>query len=274
MSDVFATEDDYAKLVQLVGPKRAKRYIQSGMEVRPNEVEFKPIFAGVGGNDVQDEETDNTEMDGETTLGALPGNLPNGIPAANLASIRSKLSEYSDLADQQKAFYDNLEQELLTRRIGPSKREQLLQISAALLQPTETRGFGASLANLLPVLQQQEQQRREGMTSRADALQKLRMQQLADRKALLGQELNTEVALARIANQNAGAGRTYDEKRGIYVNKNNPRPTETEYKIPNTNRILVQWQDGLWRETLSDGTYKVFERAGNNFNELGVERAR
>lgn len=216
MPDFFATEDDYARMVQAVGPKLAKKYMDAdrkrgGMNIVPAEVEFKPVNGGlgVGGSNVSENDTigsgalsaGSSEGDGSTDVAGLD---LGGIPVAALGSIRKKMSAYSTLADEQKAFYDQLEQELLTRRIGPSKGEQLLQMSAALLQPTETRGFGASLANLVPVLQQQAQARREGLTSRADALQKLRMAQLAGKKDLLGQELSTDLALARIA---ASAGK-------------------------------------------------------------------
>jgi len=206
-----------------------------------------------------------TEDSSEDTasFGALPAS----------GSVRDKLNQYQTLAAKQAAFYDQMEKELLARRAGPSKREQYFQMAAALLQPTAVRGFAGSMANLTPVLQQQAQQRREGEISRADALQKLRMAQLAGQKELLGQELDTEVALARIAKQ-GGVGQTYDEKRGIFANRNNPRPTENTYTIKGTQRTLVQWQDGLWREPLPSGGYKVFERAGNTFNELQPEGAR
>jgi hypothetical protein len=203
MSDFFATEDDYARMVQAVGPKLAKKYMEAdrkrgGMNIVPAEVEFKPVGGGVGGSNVDENDT--------LAGGALPGADDNtgdntdlgALSAKTLNGIRAKMSEYGKLGDEQKAFYDRVEQDLLTRRLGPSKREQYFQMASALLQPTETRGFGASLANLVPVLQQQEQQRREAFTNRADALQKLRAQQLAGRKELLGKELDTEVALARI----------------------------------------------------------------------------
>jgi hypothetical protein len=66
--------------------------------------------------------------------------------------------------------------------------------------------------------------------------------------------------------------RQYDPGRGIFVDKGNIRPTQNTYDIGN-GRVLVQWQDGLWREELPSGGYKVFERAGNNFNEVGIEEA-
>ena len=214
------------------------------------------------------------EMGSAGALNTAVDDTEGALGGLDIASIRAKQAAYKTAADKKKEFYDNMEQQLLARRMGPTLSEKLLQMSAALLQPTTTRGFGASLANLMPVLQQQSQQRREGEISRADALQKLRMAQLAGEQDLAGKELDTQVALARIAKQGTGVGQTYDEKRGIFANRNNPRPTENTYTIPGTQRTLVQWQDGLWREPLPSGGYKVFERAGNAFNELPSEGAR
>jgi hypothetical protein len=132
------------------------------------------------------EDTEDT-----ASFGALPSSSP--------AAVRSKMTEYQKLADDQAAFYDRMEKELLARRMGPTLSEKLFQIASALSQPTETRGFGASLANVMPVLQQQAQQRREGEISRADALQKLQLAQLSQRKDLLGQELTTEIKLQQLA---------------------------------------------------------------------------
>jgi hypothetical protein len=147
----------------------------------------------------------NTAMDDTTdALGGL-----------DVASIRAKQAKYNTLAEEKKAFYDQMEKDLLARRMGPTLSEKLFQIASALSQPTETRGFGASLANVMPVLQQQAQQRREGEVSRADALQKLRMAQLAGKQELLGKELDTEVALARIsAAQNKAGEAKFDALTG------------------------------------------------------------
>jgi hypothetical protein len=67
--------------------------------------------------------------------------------------------------------------------------------------------------------------------------------------------------------------KTYDSTRGVFVDDTDPRPTENVYDIGG-GRTLVQWQDGLWREPLAKGGYKVFERAGDKFKELGIEGPR
>lgn len=303
MADYFATEDDYARMVQAVGPKLAKQYMEAdqkrgGMNIVPAEVEFKPIAGGlgVGGSDVNENDmlgtgaldtvAGNTAADDDLYLGALPGAdtetdneanlgaLPGGLPPELLSSIRAKTSKYEDIGQQQRDFYARVEEQLRAQRMGPSFSERMFELSAALAKPTTVRGFSGVLNNVMPVLQQQAKEQRTAEMQRRDALNALTAQQLAGQRELIKQELGTDLALARIAKQGVGAGLTYDATRGIYVDKNNPRPTENTYTIPGTKRILVQWQDGLWREELPSGGYKVFERAGNDFKELSPKGAR
>lgn len=82
----------------------------------------------------------------------------------------------------QQALRDQIargEKMLRERRLGPSRSEQLLQLSAAFLQPRRYRGFGATMSNVLPVLAQQYGMKRENENSREDAIYKLQQQGLA-----------------------------------------------------------------------------------------------
>ena len=138
-----------------------------------------------------DDDTENTDApDAANAMG--------GLSVYDPAAIRSKLAEYTDLSNSQKAYYDKLREEILARRAGPSASERLYQLGAALMAPTSVRGFSGTMNNVLPVLQQQAKDVREGKENRADALSKLEQAQLAARQGLLGQEINTEVALARL----------------------------------------------------------------------------
>jgi hypothetical protein len=74
----------------------------------------------------------------------------------------------------------------------------MFQLSAALAKPTSRRGFGAVLENVAPVLQAQEQAKREGEIKRRDALNALQAAQLNQQEELLGQELDTEIELAKL----------------------------------------------------------------------------
>lgn len=131
--------------------------------------------------------------------------VSGALPSFNLAAIRAKQAEISRNAAEQAAFYKRAEDDIRARRMGPSASEQLFALSAALAKPTTVRGFSGLLGNVMPVLQQQAQQGREGEDNRTEALTKLAQAQLAAKQGLLGKELDTEVALARIGAATAKA---------------------------------------------------------------------
>ena len=219
-------------------------------------------------------------MDEEEPMGGLDAvdtdavdTETGGLSVYKDPNVQTAVAERNKLNNEYKKYYDDLTAKIMAQRTGPSFSERMFQLSAALAQPTSRRGFGGILANVAPVLQAQEQAAREGMDKRRDALSALQAAQLTQRMGLANQDVTTALAMARIAKQGAGTGQTYDQTRGFFVNKNNPRPTENIYDIGG-GRTLVQWQDGLWREPLPNGGYKVFERAGDKFNEVGIEGAR
>lgn len=208
MTDHTLTETDYARLVQAVGPARAKQYLSDGMQIVPAEVEFKPVVGGlgVGGSNVDEEDTSeggalntvvyDTTDDTDASIGALP--------AATTNDLRAKIAKYADLGKQKQAFYEKVAERLAAQRMSPSMSEQLFQLSAALAQPTTVRGFSGVMANVMPVLQKQEEARRLGEIKRQDALDALTAQQLAGQSDLLKQEINAELSLAKL---NAAAGK-------------------------------------------------------------------
>jgi hypothetical protein len=196
-----------------------------------------------------------------------------GLSVYKDAGVVAAMAKRDALAAQQQARYDAQAKALAEKRFAPSFSERMFQLSAALAQPTTRRGFGGVLENITPVLAAQQKAQREGQISRQEALEQLETNRLAQQVGLVNQDLSTSLALAKLAKQGVGTGQSYDSARGIFVNKNNPRPTENVYDIGG-GRTLVQWQDGLWREPLPNGGYKVFERAGDKFNEVGTEGAR
>jgi hypothetical protein len=139
------------------------------------------------------------DMDETGALNAAADDMAGAsgpLSAFDVSRIQEKLKAYQDVGAERKAFYDNLEKELLARRTGPSLSERLYQLSAAFAKPTRTRGFAGVMNNIMPVLQQQAQVTREGVENRQEALSKLRLAQLAEKQNLLGQELTTELKLA------------------------------------------------------------------------------
>ena len=197
-----------------------------------------------------------------------------GLAVYNDPNVQSSVAARTKASADYKAYYDNMALELSKKRYGPSFSERMFQLSAAFATPTKRRGLSAVLGNVAPVLAAQQQAKREGEISRQEALDKLQGNRLAQFLALANQDVTTATAMARLKNQGTGVGQTYDQTRGIFVNRNNPRPTQNAYTDPTTKRTFVQWQDGLWRETQPDGSYKVFEREGAEWVELDAKGAR
>lgn len=215
-----------------------------------------------------DEDTEN-----EFAVANAGADSLNDLSVYGVADVKNAIAARNKLAAEQQARYDAQAKEIMERRAGPSFSERMFQLSAALATPTEQRGLGGILANVTPVLAAQQRAKRQDELTRREALEQLEAKRLTQQMGLANQDVTTQLALANLAKKNTGTGQTYDQTRGFFVNKNNPRPTENIYDIGG-GRTLVQWQDGLWREPLPNGGYKVFERAGNEFKEVGTEGAR
>ena len=148
-----------------------------------------------------------------------------------VADVRQAMAARNKLAMEQQARYDAQAKEIMDRRAGPSFSERMLQLSAALAQPTSRRGFGGVLANVTPVLLAQEQAKREGVTKRQDALNALQAAQLNQRMGLANQDVTTQVALARI---NATANKPV---KGIAVGDTLRNPFTNEVMGAQFNRV-------------------------------------
>ena len=131
------------------------------------------------------------QIDGEDTADVEAGALP-------YAGVRKAMEARREGAKARQAYYDDLTAKLTARQAGPSFSERMYQLSAALFAPTTTRGFSGTMGNVLPVLQKQQQAQREGELKREDALNALAAAQLGQQEELLGQELETEVDLAKL----------------------------------------------------------------------------
>ena len=220
------------------------------------------------GGPMEDEDQNVANEDAADEAAAGAYSSLGGLSAMDLTDPKQISQAILANAKKQQDYYDDLADQIKQRRYGPSETEKLLALSSAFFQPTSVRGFSGTMGNVLPVLQKFGELRRTGEEKRAEALQGL----VKQRAALEQGDLKTAIELQRLM-RTYPTGLTYDTQRGIFVDKNNPRPTQTVYAVPGTNRELVQWQDGLWRESMPDGSMKVFERSGDNFKELRVERA-
>jgi hypothetical protein len=179
------------------------------------------------------------------------------------------------LTGQRKSIgdlYDKITQNIQQRYRAPDINDMLVAIGMGMMSPpgeNDSGGFGGALQRGLRGIGTYAQNRRAYETDMNKLLSQVEIEKA---KQMAGLEEKYLTGAAAALKPSTG-GYSYDSQRGIFVNRNNPRPTENTYDIGG-GRTLVQWQDGLWREALPNGMYRVFERAGNAFNELRTEGGR
>lgn len=120
-----------------------------------------------------------------------PGSLYDGededlsmlVPEMRDAYDRLKRSELAanvamekNVYGPQRAMWDQYRKDLEQRRAGPSAAENLLSIGAALAQPTKYRGFSGMLANVAPVLAEQQKASRAAEDAKRELLMKYGME--------------------------------------------------------------------------------------------------
>lgn len=156
----------------------------------------------------------------------------------------------------QRAMWDKIRTELEARRAGPSASERLYALGAALSQPTKYRGFGGMIANVAPVMAEQQKARRDAEEAKRDLLLKYGMETgklgLEQKKA----EIEAGQALAearykamadqyRIANTprfvpGAYGGGTYVYPGQVSASTNVARPqSEEEYNALPSGSLYV-----------------------------------
>ena len=184
------------------------------------------------------------------------------LSAAQMSGFNAARTREQELRLKQQAFYDRMAQQLEERRTGPSTSERLFQLSAALARPTSVRGFSGVLNNVMPVLQEQAKAVREGEEGRAEALNALQMAQMRGAQGLAAQDVETELALARIS---AAAGKkspsTWDSPTQRFVSRDNPMPTSRSAETKEGLR-LTQYTDGTLRAQNADGSMDVYDATG------------
>jgi hypothetical protein len=135
----------------------------------------------------------------EDDLNLTDASMPLGaLSAAQMAPVLAAKTRVADAAQKQADFYDRMEQEIRARRAGPTTSERLYELGAAMMAPTRVRGFSGTMGNILPVLQQQSQERRKGEESRQEALNALLEGRMKGEQALAGRDLATQLAMARL----------------------------------------------------------------------------
>lgn len=157
----------------------------------------------------------------EDPQGGLPedGADVGALSAYNDPNVQKAVDARNKLNNEYKKYYDDLTAKLTARQAGPSFSERMYQLSAAFFAPTATRGFSGVMGNVMPVLQKQQQERREGELKREDALRALTAAQLGQRAGLANQDVTTALAMANLAKKGTGSQVTYATDRGGFVPK-------------------------------------------------------
>jgi hypothetical protein len=131
---------------------------------------------------------------------AQPVPAAKAVPADSYSDLAVRIQQQSDA---RKAYFDKLADQLKAKRYAPSASERLFAISAALAQPTRVPGFGGLLANVTPVFQQFEKDKRAAEEARAADMQKLGLARLG----MGDDEIRTALDLQKLRAQYLAAGR-------------------------------------------------------------------
>jgi hypothetical protein len=218
-----------------------------------------------------DPEDDTPDQD---QTGALPGPVTS-VPewSKAMSNLTKEETDYGAKypADRTK-HYEETRDAILKRRLGPTQSEQLFALAAAIGTPMLRPSLGGVMHNVGMTMADFQKANREAEQQRADALLALnqtyandldaaqRAQFKARREALAAQG----TVLARASAPHT----TINPKTGLFVDRNNPRPTENVYYDPKTRFKVVQWQDGYWRQTNPDGSTTTYERYGDEFRPV------
>lgn len=127
---------------------------------------------------------------------AQPVPAAKAVPADSYSDLAVRIQQQSDA---RKAYFDKLAEQLKAKRYAPSASERLFAISAALAQPTRVPGFGGVLANVTPVFQQFEKDKRAAEEARAADMEKLGLARLGVGDAEIKTALDLQELRARYA---------------------------------------------------------------------------
>lgn len=274
MSDFFASQADYDRLVALVGPKEAARRLRrSGAEVRPNDIEFSAINAmGDGGEDGMENDGTDFAVAGED---AADNNANDGV---NLA-VGPKADAYADWESRNTAFmekakaqrlkqFNNAKAYIEQNYRGPGLSEQLFAISQALLSPRKMPGFRGTLANISPVFTQIAKAQRTAAQERAEALMKLQQQYQTGELEAQGDILKNELALLKARTAGTKPRKVWASDLSQWVSEDEPVGTGITHTPKGTGLTLTKYTDGTWRLDLDDGGQAIYDGKGKKIGEI------
>lgn len=282
--ETISMEDFDAKAQELGSVGAALKWArENGYELPPANRELPPVadkgaLAAAAEADAEQADADAEQADVDAA-GALDyANVDFSQIKDNPGAFIKSFLDASRASDARRAasakkLYEEADKRILEKYAGPSQSERLFALSRAMLSPTDFPGFKGFLGNITGALSENAKAAREAEQLRQQKQFENYLQYQKGELARGDAMAKTAADLVLKYAKPSPSGLTYDTQRGVYVDRNNPRPTQEQYDI-GKGRTLVLWQDNLWREKLPDGRYKVFERAGNQFNEIRIEGPR
>lgn len=204
MDKTFITQKNYDDMVAEDGQQAADEFIRKyGIEIRPNEVEFRPVsgMSDGGENTMEDPNTDlavagedaadNTGEEGTSlAVGGPKSDTYTGWEREQLAYMKKAQAQRLQQFNDAKAYIEK-------NYRGPSLSEQLFAMSQAFLSPTSMPGFKGTLANISPVFGQIAKAQRTSEEQRAEALMKLQQQYQTGELDAEGDVLKNRLALIK-----------------------------------------------------------------------------
>lgn len=193
-------------------------------------------------------------------------------------TLRSAFAAQTDMLKQQQALakkrYEEGRQRIEQMRLGPTRSEQLMAISQALLSPSPYRNrFKGTLANLAQVAGPMVGANRKAELEKAAMLRQL-TEQYEDR-ALASQKTAADLAVERA--KTAAGKPTFSEGEGMFVNPQKPTATSRRYETDLASGgtlTLTQFTDGTLRSDPIDGVIYVYDLAMRPKGTMRVEGGR
>jgi hypothetical protein len=172
---------------------------------------FKRQGIPIPGDKQMDEELPALAVDPNAVEGGDGGSGADSlaVPAGVGNDLQRQFLQHQQrVDDERKRQFEAAQQQLQQQRMGPSLSERLYALSAAFASPTQTRGFGGMMANVMPVLGKGAEAERLAEESRAQQLLALRQKYSTDQLTDEGSALTLRLKLAQLAAAQAKRGGT------------------------------------------------------------------
>jgi hypothetical protein len=222
------------------------------------------------------DETEYEDGEAEGALGAAsPFETREQYLAAYGQAVEGQRRAAQEEARTRRQAFEQAQRYIESNSYGmPTQSEQLMRLSQALLSPRRSRGFGATLANVVPALAENQQLARRADEQRAEALMRLQQEYATGNAAAGTAAAQGQVeALGRLApNFRSAAPRsTYDATRGMYVTEGQPVRERGQDRTSSSGQVAEAYLYGgnLIYRVMVNGAPVFVDPAGNQVSVSG-----